>query len=254
LKAVATPINGSHGAAERGDPSLSATDAARAAIRFLAERKLVPTPGNYRRAWVEVGGPSGGADAEQVAQAAVRLLTQRAEPGEAGYVGLGASVREQRWSEALATLLQLARQAPKGRWGTLLAAVIEASMGSGRDWPTPRRLDAIAAAAHDNANNDAALRASLELLLAQWRADPPHRPEHTPLHVEAEPPRPRQAAADAGDARAAAGTEQAAAAEDPGLGIARREPSSPPPGSRAACAAPRIRCPGSRRCRCSAGR
>jgi diguanylate cyclase len=167
-------------ASARADGSPSATEAARAAIRYLAERKLVPTPGNYRKAWVEVGGPSGGADAEQVAQAAVRLLAQRAEPGEPGYGGLSASVREQRWTEALSQLLQLARQSPRGRWGTLIASVIEGAMGSGRDWPTPRRLDAIVAASHENTTNDSALRAQLELLLVQWRMDPPHRADAAP--------------------------------------------------------------------------
>jgi diguanylate cyclase len=171
LKVSPTPVAAGGGRAE--PPSLSATEAARAAIRHLAERKLLPTPGNYRRAWSEVGGPAPGADADQVAQAAVRLLTQRAEHGESGYAGLSASVREQRWSDALATLLQLARQAPRGQWGTLLAAVVDALGVSGREWPTPRRLDAVASAAHDHAGNDAALRAQLELLLVQWRMDPP---------------------------------------------------------------------------------
>jgi len=153
--------------------ALSATDAARAAIRHLAERKLVPTPGNYRKAWSEIGGPSSGADAEQVAQAAVRLLTQRAEPGEGTYAGLSASVREQRWTEALSALLQIGKQAPRGRWGALLATVVEAAGRSGREWPMARRLDAMVAAAHENEANDAALRAQLELLLVQWRMDPP---------------------------------------------------------------------------------
>jgi diguanylate cyclase len=153
--------------------ALSATDAARAAIRHLAERKLVPTPGNYRKAWNEIGGPSSGADAEQVAQAAVRLLMQRAEPGEGTYAGLSASVREQRWMEALSALLQIGKQAPRGRWGALLATVVEASGRSGREWPMARRRDAMVAAAHENEANDAALRAQLELLLVQWRMDPP---------------------------------------------------------------------------------
>jgi diguanylate cyclase len=152
--------------------AISATDAARATIRHLAERKLVPTPGNYRRAWMEVGGPSGGADAEQVAQASVRLLTQRAEPGEGTYAGLSSAVREQRWTEALSTLLQIGKQTPRGRWGALLATVIEAAGRSGREWPMARRLDAMVAAAHENEANDTALRAQLELLLVQWRMDP----------------------------------------------------------------------------------
>ncbi len=80
MKAAITPPNPAAPHAARSDAVLTATDAARAAIRYLAERKLVPTPSNYRRAWGEIGGPTAGADAEQVAQAAVRLLTQRAEP------------------------------------------------------------------------------------------------------------------------------------------------------------------------------
>jgi diguanylate cyclase len=153
--------------------AISTTDAARATIRHLAERKLMPTPANYRRAWVEVGGPSGGAEAEQVAQAAVRLLTQRAEPGEGTYAGLSSAVREQRWTEALSALLQIGMQTPRGRWGALLATVTEAAGRSGREWPMARRLDAVVAAAHENEANDAALRAQLELLLVQWRMDPP---------------------------------------------------------------------------------
>jgi diguanylate cyclase len=193
VKVVAHASQGPAGAA-RQDTSPSATEAARAAIRYLAERKLVPTPGNYRKAWAEVGGPASGADAQQVAQAAVRLLTQRAEPGEPGFAGLSSSVREQRWSEALSTLLHIAKQSPRGRWGTLVASVVEAAMGSGRDWPTPRRLDAIVAAAHDNVSNDSALRAQLELLLVQWRMDPVV--SRTALGAPA-PADPRPAAADA---------------------------------------------------------
>ncbi|HYF59744.1 MAG TPA: GGDEF domain-containing protein [Burkholderiaceae bacterium] len=151
----------------------SATDAARAAIRYLAERKLVPTPGNYRRAWAEVGGPPGSADAEQVAQAAVKLLGQRSGAGEGTYSGLSASVREQRWSEALQILLGLSRQAPRGQWGELLASVVGAALVSGREWPSARRIDAVVAAAHEHASSDAALRAQLELLVVQWRADEP---------------------------------------------------------------------------------
>ncbi|MEI7447389.1 MAG: hypothetical protein WCK28_21055, partial [Burkholderiales bacterium] len=167
MKAESTPVQ-----APRTSASVSATDAARAAIRYLADNRMLPTPGNYRRAWAEVGGPAGGADAEQVAQAAVRLLSQRAEPGEAGYAGLSATVREQRWTEALAALLHLGKQAPRGRWGSLLSTVIEMAGRSGREWPMPRRLDAIVAAAHENETDDAALRAQLELLLVQWRMDP----------------------------------------------------------------------------------
>ena len=162
-------------AGTKPEAGLSATEAARAAIRYLAEHKLVPSPGNYRRAWAEVGGPAPGGDAEQVAQVAVRLLSQRAEQGEGGFTGLTVSVREHRWNDALATLVAISRQAPKGRWGTLLASAIEAALGSGREWPTPRRMDAIVAAATENESNDTALRAQLELLLVQWRMDPPHR-------------------------------------------------------------------------------
>lgn len=170
--------------------SVSATDAARSAIRYLADNKLAPTPSNYRRAWREVGGPAGGADAEQVAQAAVRLLAQRAEPGDQGYGGLSSTVREQRWTEALAMLQQIGKQAPRGRWAAMLGTVIEAAGRSGREWPTPRRLDAIVAATHENGMNDAALRARLEGLLVQWRMDPPAADPAAP----AASPEPRAAA------------------------------------------------------------
>ena len=199
--------------APRIDGALSATDAARATIRYLAERKLVPTPGNYRRAWIEVGGPTGGADADQVAQAAVRLLSQRAEPGEGGYAGLSASVREQRWADALATLLQIAKQAPRGQWGGLLAEVAKHAGIGGRDWPVARRLDAIVSAAHDHASNDAALRAQLELLVVQWRMDAPVADAAPPVVAIAAAP-----ASDAGD-----GAGAAPEAEDAALLEARRE-------------------------------
>jgi diguanylate cyclase len=154
------------------ETGLSATEAARAAIRYLAERKLAPSPGNYRHAWAEVGGPTSGADAEQVAQAAVRLLTQRAAQVETGFAGLSSAVREQRWSDALGTLLQIAKQAPRGQWGVLLVSLVEAAVLSGREWPSASRMDAMIAAAHEHASNDTALRAQLELLLVQWRMDP----------------------------------------------------------------------------------
>jgi diguanylate cyclase len=171
------------------DAGLSATDAARAAIRYLAERKLVPTPGNYRRAWTDVGGPSSGADAEQVAQASVRLLTQRAGQGEGGYAGLSSSVREHRWNDALSTLIQIAKQSPRGLWGNLLGEVIEFSGRSGREWPSRRRVEAVLGAAHEHASNDAALRAQFELLLVQWRMDPPRHvaESEAPTAVEAVP-------------------------------------------------------------------
>ncbi len=214
LKAVAQAPQGA-ASVPRTDPSPSATEAARAAIRYLAEHKLVPTPGNYRRAWAEVGGPAGGGDAEQVAQAAVRLLTHRAEPGEPGFAGLSSAVREQRWTEALSTLLHLAKQTPRGRWGTLVASVVESAMGSGRDWPTPRRLDAVVAAAHENASNDSALRAQLELLLVQWRMDPP-----VP-RAAAEPPA-SAVAAPGGDASAGPGAGPGSGPETPEAAAAIR--------------------------------
>ncbi|MFM1990309.1 MAG: hypothetical protein RJA99_3266 [Pseudomonadota bacterium] len=196
----------------RAQQVVSATEAARSAIRYLADNKLVPTPGNYRRAWAEVGGPASGADAEQVAQAAVRLLTQRAEPGESGYAGLSATVREQRWTEALAALLHLGRQAPRGRWGVLLATVVEAAGRSGREWPMARRLDAIAAAAHENETNDSALRAQLELLLVQWRMDP---------HGVQGPPPVIELAASASASAADAGQGGAVDAQAPSDGAAQ---------------------------------
>ncbi len=173
LKTVAPPPPDTPSVAVRVDAAVSPTEAARGAIRYLAEHRLVPTPGNYRRAWSEVGGPSVGADAEQVAQAAVRLLSQRVDPTESGFAGLSVAVREQRWDDALAALLQLARHAPQGRWGALIAAVGEGVVVSGRDWPAPRRIDAVVAAAHEHAANDSALHAQLELLVVQWRMDPP---------------------------------------------------------------------------------
>jgi diguanylate cyclase len=169
------------------ESGLSATDAARAAIRYLAERKLVPTPGNYRRAWADVGGPSSGADAEQVAQASVRLLTQRAGQGEGGYAGLSSSVREHRWNDALSALIQIAKQAPRGLWGKLLGEVIECSGRSGREWPARRRVEAVIDAAHEHASNDAALRVQFELLLVQWRLDPPSRVAESEAPTAAEP-------------------------------------------------------------------
>ena len=176
MKIAAPPVQSAPNAAaiagSQADGGISATEAARAAIRYLAERKLVPTPGNYRRAWSDVGGPSSGADAEQVAQASVRLLTQRAGQGESGYAGLSSSVREHRWNDALSTLIQIAKQSPRGLWGTLLGEVIESAGHSGREWPTQRRIEAVLCATHDHAANDAALRAQFELLLNQWRMDP----------------------------------------------------------------------------------
>ncbi len=182
--------------------ALSPTEAARAAIRFMAERKLAPSPGNYRHAWAEVGGPASGADAEQVAQAAVRLLTQRAAQAEPGFAGLSSAVREQRWSDALATLLQIARQAPRGQWGALLVALGEAALLSGREWPSVRRLDALIAVSHEHASNDGALRAQLELLLVQWRMDP-----SVPVEPAPDPPGMSVAAQGIADARVPDGAE-----------------------------------------------
>jgi diguanylate cyclase len=215
VKVVAHAPQAPPGAA-RHDASPSATEAARAAIRYLAERKLVPTPGNYRKAWAQVGGPASGTDAEQVAQAAVRLLTQRAEPGEPGFAGLSSSVREQRWSDALSTLLHIAKQSPRGRWGTLVASVVEAAMGAGRDWPTLRRLDAIVAAAHENVSNDSALRGQLELLLVQWRMDPtlPRTGAHGSAAVEPRPEQTDMGAPDGTPADASAESRAAAAIDE----------------------------------------
>lgn len=155
------------------ETTLSATEAARAAIRHLAERKLLPTPSNYRGAWIEVGGPSAGADAELVAQSAVRLLMNRGELGEGIHAQLSAAVRDQRWSDALSVLVQLTKQPTRGQWGDLLATLVTAAGRSGRDWPSARRIDAIAERARENDGNDAALKAAFELLMVQWRADVP---------------------------------------------------------------------------------
>jgi diguanylate cyclase (GGDEF)-like protein len=160
-------------AAARREGPASPTDAARATIRFLADHKLAPTPGNYRRAWSEVGGPAADADVEQVAQAAVRLLSRRVEPDEPGFDGLSSAVRERRWDDALDTLTRLVRQAPRGRWSPVIAALGDAAGRPSREWPLARRLEAVVAAAHEHRDSDLALRAQLELLLDGWSTDSP---------------------------------------------------------------------------------
>ena len=186
MKGTATAPPGGSPAAARADAPVSPTEAARASIRYLADHRLAPTPANYRRAWIEVGGPSHGADAEQVAQAALRLLGHRLGSSEPGLAALASTVREQRWDDALATLLELDRHAPCDRWGELLAAACEGVTVSGRDWPAARRLQAIAAAVQENAAGDTALRTHLEMLVLQWQMDPP-TPSAPPVVAPAPP-------------------------------------------------------------------
>ena len=159
-------------------------DAARAALRYLGDQKLAPTPANYRRAWAEVGGPVSPAGAEQVAQAAVRVLVNRTDLGESGLVALSHCVREERWTEALARLLQLGQQAPKSRWAALLGRLLEAIGRSSAEWPVARRREALIQAAYEHTLSDAALRAHLDLLLLQWRADEPMQDPSALLAVE----------------------------------------------------------------------
>ncbi|HVL59349.1 MAG TPA: diguanylate cyclase [Burkholderiaceae bacterium] len=89
----------------------SPADAARAAIRYLAEHRILPTPANYRSAWERVGGPWLSPEAEQVAQAAVQALLRSGDTQTPEHAALAQAVLDQRWSDALAMLGRVARPA-----------------------------------------------------------------------------------------------------------------------------------------------
>jgi diguanylate cyclase len=86
---------------------LSSTDAARAAIRLLTQGGIELTPGNYRLAWIRVGGPPIDGDLEQFASSAVGLLGRYA-PSDSMSALVG-FMRTQRWAEAQAILSRLER-------------------------------------------------------------------------------------------------------------------------------------------------
>ena len=121
----------------RAVPPSSPTQAARAAIRQLAEHRLAPTPGNYRRAWREVGGPESDGDAEQVAAAAIALLGQCIDPGEPGFAALSVAIREQRWDDALEALRRLPRGSPRRHEDSPVPPAVE-----GRDGARLRKVNA----------------------------------------------------------------------------------------------------------------
>ena len=86
---------------------LSSGEAARAAIRMLTQGGIELTPGNYRQAWIRVGGPPVDGDLEQLASSAVELLGRHA-PIDAMSALIG-FMNTQRWAEAQAILSRLER-------------------------------------------------------------------------------------------------------------------------------------------------
>ena len=92
--------------AEAGRP-LSSSDAARAAIRLLTQSGIELTPGNYRLAWIRVGGPPVDGDLEQITSRAFELLGRYAPTDSMS--ALTGFVRARRWAEAQAILSRLER-------------------------------------------------------------------------------------------------------------------------------------------------
>jgi diguanylate cyclase len=86
---------------------LSSGEAARAAIRLLTQGGIELTPGNYRQAWIRVGGPPVDGDLEHLASSAVGLLRRHAPTDTmATLIGF---MSTQRWAEAQAILSRLER-------------------------------------------------------------------------------------------------------------------------------------------------
>ena len=84
---------------------LSSGEAARAAIRLLTQSGIELTPGNYRQAWIRVGGPPLDSDLEHLASSAVGLLRRHAPTDTmATLIGF---MSTQRWAEAQAILSRL---------------------------------------------------------------------------------------------------------------------------------------------------
>ena len=86
---------------------LSSGEAARAAIRLLTQGGIELTPGNYRQAWIRVGGPPVDGDLEHLASSAVGLLGRHAPTDTMS--ALTGFMSTQRWAEAQAILSRLER-------------------------------------------------------------------------------------------------------------------------------------------------
>ena len=90
--AGATAAEAGHAGARAG-ADRSAASTARAAMLYLAQRRLAPTPENYAHAWVQAGGQPGGQSAQAAAKAEALREGRRLRNVERVVAELGEMVR-----------------------------------------------------------------------------------------------------------------------------------------------------------------
>ncbi len=191
---------------------------AKAALRYLAERRLQPTPQNYAAAWRAVQGSEGTPvvdaappEALELAEALSRvLLDARLLDREAASHAMVAA-RERRWRDVADRLSEpLLRHRSPG-WGELLAELVAAIDRPHRGWTSERKREAIRRAVDVGAGHEEQLAARLKALLEGW--------QHTPLEVAASEPEAPASAAPAGAVIDAAAAKPAVTSAAPVVAV-----------------------------------
>lgn len=160
----------------------SATAVARAAIRRLAERRLLPTPENYALAWIACGGEAcSSVTMMRTAESALRLLADRGELAAPIRAELIEALREPQW-DTLSSLVARIEGQPSGGegWRDLLPSLVSGLEASHAGWSYARKRDGVLEAIEALGRNPVRLRQRLGNLVEAWRRVPTDEASDSP--------------------------------------------------------------------------
>lgn len=124
-------------------PPAAPAQLAKAALRRLAEQRLEPTPGNFRKAYEAESGtpsePDGATPAAAVANQATNQATNQAEEGE--------------------------------RWSKLIGRILRGAERGGRQWTTARKKDSLQRVLEGSKSSGQRLHQRLSQLVQSWDSD-----------------------------------------------------------------------------------
>ena len=203
--------------------SMAPIQRARNALRRLAAARLDPTPDNYRRAYLEVGGDAGGATASapavQAAQAlrvvenvAARLLEHApATTSAAAAAALAQALAQARWDE-VERRLDAAGGAGAGALAALIERIARGIEQGGKDWTAARKKDCLRRVLAGSRSDTRRLLQRLTQLVSAWEGSAEAPPAEGP--DEAGGPAPQPAAPSPSNSGADVSTVLAAASPE----------------------------------------
>jgi diguanylate cyclase len=146
---------------------------AKAALHYLAERRLGPTPENFAHAWREVGGPVSVEEhsAREFAQAMLRELSDAGVLSRETAGTVLQAVRDGQWQEAARLAMPAIERRMQPVWGPLLERLIAAYTIAHRGWTPVRKREYLRRLVEDSPLRDDLLAARIGHLLETWAHD-----------------------------------------------------------------------------------